>query len=304
MLCDMNNKRTIGLSAFRILISLLIIKNLINYLPYSEEFFGPFALSPYSEYTQSLLRYGISFLKYPFNIPFFSRLYIWLGIILCLLTMFGIFRFISVLSLFLYLVNLQLRNQFIGDGSDNVMLVTLPFLAFSDAYNFFSFRVLKIKLKLHETINYVITQIREVALFGFMIQICFIYFFTAIYKLNSDLWFNGTATYYALRIERYMMLNLNYDITENIYFVTISTYSILLFELLFSFLIWFKETKFYIILLGVIFHVGIWVFMRIEVFPWIMIGTYLVFITDDEYRVTWNKINSLVRQKLSKEVQN
>ncbi|MDO4229874.1 MAG: DCC1-like thiol-disulfide oxidoreductase family protein, partial [Capnocytophaga sp.] len=55
-------------------------------------------------------------------------------------------------------------------------------------------------------------------------------------------------------------------------------------EIAFPFLVWFKQTKFWIFLGGVFLHIGIWIFMRIDNFSWVMLSTYFVFITNEEFR--------------------
>lgn len=273
--------RQIGLALFRVVAAFLVLRNLISYLPYAEDFFGGNGLYPASRYTQALIHDHVMFLKYPFFLPAMSTIYLKAGIVLAVLLLLGVFGRLACLLLFFYLVNLQLRNPFIFDGSDNVIQVTLPFLAFSDA---FRYRVRFFRFRINNKVISVVTeQIKKYALIGFLLQICFIYFFTAINKLHSDLWYNGTATYYALRTDRYMANSLNYFLTRNLYFVIVNTYLILLFELAFAFLIWFRKTKWVVIAFGTLFHIGIWIFMKIDVFPWIMIASYFVFVTDEEY---------------------
>lgn len=292
--------RQIGLSVFRIILAFLVIRNLISYMPYAEDFFGGNGLYPSSRYHQALIRDHVTFLKYPFYIPVMSKIYLISGIVISCLLLLGIFGRVMCLLLFVYLVNLQLRNPFIFDGSDNVIQVTLPFLAFCDAFKY-RIRIFNFKLKNLFLIT-VAEQVRKYALIGFLIQICMIYLFTGLGKIHSDLWFNGTATYYALRTNRYMAGSLNYFLTENLYFVVINTYLILLFEISFSFLIWFRKTKWFVIGFGFIFHAGIWFLMKIDVFPWIMIASYFVFVTDEEYRQIFARAHAFVgnyRKKLS-----
>lgn len=86
-----------------------------------------------------------------------------------------------------------------------------------------------------------------------------------------------------MRVDEFRATEWNIPLTENPYFVVLATYFTIFFELAFAFLVWFKRTKFFILLMGVLLDIGIWVFMRIDNFSWIMIGTYFLFITDTEY---------------------
>lgn len=291
-------ERQVGLSLFRVVTAFLILRNLISYLPYAEDFFGGNGLYPASRYTQALIHDHVMFLKYPFFLPAMSAIYLKAGIVLAALLLLGVFGRLSCLLLFFFLVNLQLRNPFIFDGSDNVIQVTLPFLTFCDAFHY-RLRFFRFRIK-NDLVTTVVSQVQKYALIGFLIQICIIYLFTALNKLHSDLWFDGTAIYYALRTDRYMASSLNYSLTRNLYFVIANTYLVLLFELAFAFLIWFKKTKWYIIAFGVVFHVGIWIFMKIDVFPWIMIASYFVFVTDGEYALIFSRCDRFYNWLLKK----
>lgn len=192
-------------------------------------------------------------------------------------------RIVGVI-LFLLIINLKIRNGFILDGSDNVIQVVFPFLILSDNLKRFRF---------FET-NLIATNfsklISSIFVFGIMIQVCFVYLFKALAKLQGELWLNGTAIYYTMRVKDFMATDWNIPLTENHYFVVLGTYFTIFWELAFPFLIWFRKTKYYILFFGVVLHVGIWIFMRIDNFSWVMISTYFVFISDEEYSNIYNKI--------------
>lgn len=276
----MNTKNTysIGLTIFRVLICFIIIKNMCFYIPMADEFFGVNAIFPFDSYVASMEGYGMSYLTYPFDIPLASQLYL-IGIIIlatCYMLAVG-GRFCGVL-LYLSIISLKVRNGFILDGSDNVIQVTLPFLVLADHLDHF-----RLFDKKKPSQSKVWRIIANVAVVGLMIQVCFVYFYTALAKLQGDLWLNGTATYYTMRVRDFMATDWNVLLTQSHYFVVLTTYFTLLWELSFPFLIWFKRTKFFIILGGILLHIGIWLFMRIDNFSWVMISTYFVFVSDKEY---------------------
>jgi hypothetical protein len=226
-----------------------------------------------------------TFLILPFDRPLFPTFFLIFTAVLAVLFMFGILKRVVGVALFLCIFSLNLRNQFILDGSDNVIAVTLPFLVLSNSYKYFRFsNYIKDKpIKYLNLYNSVLVPIMGFAVIGFMIQISYVYFFTALHKLQGKSWLNGTAIYYTMRVQDFNATNWNIPLTKNYYFVVLGTYFTLFWELSFAFLVWFRETKFYVLVLGVVLHIGIWIFMRIDNFSWIMIGSYFVFITDNEY---------------------
>lgn len=276
------NKYSIGLTFFRVITCLLIIKNMCFYLPMSSDLFGNDGIFPYNSYIEIMKLYNLEIFTYPFNINFAPQLFLYTIIIVATLYMFGVFGRITGLFLFVFIMILKLRNGFILDGSDNVMQVTLPFLILADNLDYFRFSD---KKEIKTTFfSQLFNTISKIAVIGFLIQISFVYFFTALAKLQGDLWLNGTATFYTMRVEDFNATDWNIPLTRNFYFVVLSTYFTIFWELAFPFLIWFKKTKFWIIFFGILLHIGIFIFMRIDNFSWIMIASYFVFITNDEYK--------------------
>lgn len=281
----MKEKYTIGLGCFRIITCLLVIKNMCFYLPTSNELFGANGIFPYISYLELLKSYHLSFLAYPFNQPFAPQAFLLTVILFASSYLLGFGGRFSGMVLIILLSILKFRNGFILDGSDNVMQVTLPFLVLADSHYFFRYeeRDTKESSDTSNIVEHIWSNIKKVALLGLMIQVCYVYFFTSLSKLQGDVWLNGTAIYYTMRVSDFMATSWNIPLTKNHYFVVLGTYFTIIFEIAFPFLIWFKKTKYWIIFLGIMLHIGIWIFMRIDNFSWIMIGTYFVFIDDQEY---------------------
>jgi hypothetical protein len=190
-----------------------------------------------------------------------------------------------ILCMLIYLT--YIRNLGILDGSDSVILVLFPFLILAYITEFTGILIIRTRIKNYHIIEKYLQIIESFAVIGFLIQVCIIYIFTALYKLNTTLWQDGTALYYAMRIDEYCMTEWNIILTKSSFFVKSGTYFTLLWEILFPIFVWFKRTKWIIIILGITFHVLIYFFMRIGDFSWIMIGCYAVFITDKEYHKVW-----------------
>lgn len=81
------------------------------------------------------------------------------------------------------------------DGSDNVIQVLLPFIILSD--NLEHFRYFKRKTNI---ISKILSYYSPVFTYALMIQVCFVYLFTALAKNEGELWRNGTAVYYTMRV--------------------------------------------------------------------------------------------------------
>ena len=247
----------------------------------SSDLFGIGGIFPFNSYIEIMKLYNLEIFTYPFNINLAPQFFLYTIIIFATLYMFGIVGRFTGLLLFVCIMILKLRNGFILDGSDNVIQVTLPFLILADNLDYFRlFDKKEIKINF---LTQLFNNISQIAVVGFLIQVSFVYFFTALAKLQGNLWLNGTATFYTMRVEDFKATDWNIPLTKNFYFVVLSTYFTIFWELAFPFLIWFKKTKFWIMFFGILLHVGIFIFMRIDNFSWIMLASYFVFITNDEY---------------------
>lgn len=284
--------REIGLTIFRLLMCFLIIRGMFLYFNYSDLLFGKSGIAPYDRYVNYLKKIGLEFLKFPFE-HWAPQYYLWFIIIITFLFALGIGKWFIGILLYFSILNLHLRNHLILDGSDNIILITLPFLIIGDSYKYISYNLPKLGLEQTKTFGH----LRSLAAIGFLLQICIVYFVTGMVKSNTDVWSNGTANYYILQLDEFEATKWNILLANNAFFTKTTTYFTLAFEILFPFAILFKRMKYIWLLLGVLFHIGIWVFMKIDVFPWIMIATYFVFIDDNEYKHFFNKLRYFAVKK-------
>lgn len=266
------NSYSTGLYYYRVILSFLIIKNVIFYFPMANELFGSNAIMPMNVYKLEMNLYLPNSLVYPFQYPYAPHLLLLITFFAATMFLFGIWRFISGFLLYYCIMMFKIRNGFILDGSDNVMQVTLPLLIIAESFQDKFIIESRYFNRLRNYTN------ADIFLGALKLQVCFVYFFTAFAKMQGDLWLNGTAIYYTMRVKEFIATSWNIPLTENHYFVVLGTYFTILFEIAFPFLIWFKRTKYWVIAAGILLHIGIWVFMRIDNFSWIMIGTYSIFI--------------------------
>jgi antimicrobial peptide system SdpB family protein len=116
------------------------------------------------------------------------------------------------------------------------------------------------------------------------IQFFIIYFFASTGKFNSPEWANGTALYYWFSHKVFglndLMSGLILPFFQNAYILVISTWSVLLIELLLAYSVFSKSQKFRRIMLyvGLVFHIFIGLFFGLWSFFFAMAGllTYVL----------------------------
>ena len=120
-------------------------------------------------------------------------------------------------------------------------------------------------------------KINKWVLLACQLQICFVYFFSGLYKLAGDDWVNGKAMYYILSIEEYSHPWVISHIINLKWLTVLMTYSALLYQLTFPILIWINGIKKPLLIIGVIFHLFIGIVMGIWDFALVMIAVYAAF---------------------------
>jgi Vitamin K-dependent gamma-carboxylase len=288
----MNNNlynRKIGVTIFRILIGIVILKDFISYFYNSSFLFGNKSIVSYGIYVDIIDYFNLNWLYIDFNNENNSIIFCILGILLSINFILGFFTRITALVLFFLLFIFKIRVLYLLDGADNVISVMLPFFVFLDSYSLIdSFE--KYKLKIIAKFEPYVSITGKWFSIAMILQICVIYFFASFHKLQGDVWIEGTALYYILNSDDFSASSLNAIITNSIILVKLFTWFTILFQFAFPFLVWFKKTKYVMLLIGISFHIGIFVLMRIDNFSFIMLACYSIFLTDNEYKHLLSKI--------------
>ena len=108
---------------------------------------------------------------------------------------------------------------------------------------------------------------------------------------------NGTALHYVLTNTEVSRFDLSF-LTQYPLLINVMTYSALVMEFSLAFFLWFRATRPYVILLGLMLHTGILITINIPVFGELMWIGYLAFLTPPEFNALLHAID--VRRLLPK----
>jgi len=108
------------------------------------------------------------------------------------------------------------------------------------------------------------------------IQLALIYLLSGFNKLTSQAWQSGDAIYSIINLEYFSNPTLAFSFNEPM--CTVLAWGVILFELGFSVLIWFKPFRIPMLCMGVCFHIGIIFFLSLPDFGVVMMLTYLLFL--------------------------
>lgn len=126
----------------------------------------------------------------------------------------------------------------------------------------------------------------NVAMRLIQLHLCVIYLWAGLGKLQGEAWWNGNATWLALANYEYQSM----DMTWLAHFprlLEIITHVTIAWEVSFSFLVWPKRSRWFMLAIGTGMHLGIGMFLGMWTFGSIMIFSYLSFASAEWLRKYW-----------------
>lgn len=298
----------IGVSLLRIVFGLLILYFYL--IHYNQRYF---LFSDYGINTFHNVMKPITYSLYNVtsSLKYFDAVY-HVGIVTAILFTLGFKgRLMGILNYVLF-YSLYVRFSYIGDGGDNLMVITLFYLLFANTTKYFSVDAAFRKKEAYvsdcrKTTANIIQYF--VVLFCIM-QVCIVYVTSAVYQIMGETWNNGTALYYISQVKTVAMPFLESVVSQHIYLSVVICYSSVLLKIAFPFLIINKKTKWLAVLMVCLLHLGIAFGMGLYSFSIVMIAIELVIFTDKEYNHLFfiyqqlkHKLNWIVRKKLMRKFQ-
>jgi hypothetical protein len=178
----------------------------------------------------------------------------------------------------LALLLLEGRLSDLPDGGDNIARLALCYMLFLIPAG---------ARRTHGTLS---VWIHNIAVLAIVMQVMVLYSVAGLAKAYGDLWHHGTAMYYISQVQWFSLPGL-----RNIFKVSMitvaTTYATVLYEVWFPIAMISPLRRLWVAM-GILFHLGIAVFMGLITFSIVMIGLDLVFITDQEY----TQIEKVARQ--------
>ncbi|MEO7902881.1 MAG: DCC1-like thiol-disulfide oxidoreductase family protein [Capsulimonas sp.] len=114
------------------------------------------------------------------------------------------------------------------------------------------------------------------------LQLSLVYACTFIGKVQGKAWANGTAIYYLLHLPEFYRFPTPRIFSENMLMINVMTYSALGIEMTLAWLVWVPRLRLYVLAAGVLLHLSIEYTMNIPLFSFLMIASYIPFLTQDD----------------------
>ncbi len=272
-------KPTEGIALFRIvwisIISLYFLFDLENLAT----FYGPHAILSMETVKSGFSKPHINVFQI-FGVSY-STLYLFMGIYaLSLFTsLIGFYTRTSLIVVTICMVSLHQRNIWLLSSSETLMRIVSILLVCSPCGH-----SLSIDSFLSKRSGKPLQKIwAPWALRLIQIQLSVVYVWTVWHKLKGDNWIDGTAVYYATRLESMTNFPMPF-VLDSILFIKLATWGALVLEFALGTLVWIKEFRKPVIFAGLFFHLGIEYMMSIPFFEIIMMALILNYFTPEELK--------------------
>jgi hypothetical protein len=261
---------------FRIFYGLLLFASGLLWIPDLYTFFGNNGMATISAirhlYPQN--RFSLLFLLPPTDASVTALFLVFM--LSTVAVTLGWFTRLSLLISFICLASFDHRNPAIMNSGDTMLRVQGFLLLFSPAGSMFSLDYLRRKKKGIVIDQWQLqTSVWTVRLM--QLQVAAVYCQAFCAKIVHESWWNGTALYYVSRLEDYAHFPVPF-LFDTLIGCKLLTWGTLVIEFALWTLVWSKKFRYYVLLGGVLLHLGIDWSMNIPIFSYVMISSYLNFV--------------------------
>lgn len=246
---------------------------------------GPEGVWPWTNFTEVLAESGSLSLYALSRDPWWFTLLFHMGIIVAVLFTLGWHTRMIAVAHFLLTYSLFERNPVLLDGGDNLARIVLLYLLLVDCGARLSLDARRRRPRPADTLPYHVGSLAHHAgLALIMMQVAVLYLTSGLYKMQGEMWQNGTALYYILRVQEFTWPGVSEHVYTNGIIVTLLTYSTVLFQLAFPLLLLHHRLRLPAVLAAVALHTGIALMMGLLTFSLIMISVDLIVFGDAHYQ--------------------
>jgi hypothetical protein len=264
-------QETSTLAVFRIAFGLLATFWTLSLLPNLFDFYGPAGILP--AYPQSGPgAWGVLALS---NSEAFVVLVFAMTLLGSLALTVGLRTRFAAVVVYLGILAFARRNPLVGNSGDELMCTLALLCALAPSGAALSLdRLRTAPGRFWQFPSYSPWALRMI-----QIQLSVIYLSAVWQKVEGDLWRNGTAVSYALRIMDIHRFATPEFLTDSIVLSELLTYGTLALEASLGILVWNRAARPWVLALGISMHVGIDLFILVGFFSFAMIVSYIAFIS-------------------------
>jgi Vitamin K-dependent gamma-carboxylase len=278
---------------FRIFYGVMVVTTLLLLRPDWLNWYGPHPWT--SWWTMHLLEPGPRlnlFMVIPQTDAWINAFF-WIFLASAILLTFGFLTRLNSVTVFACLASMQQRNLYITHGGDTFLRLAGFFLMFAPAGAALSIdRLIRVWRGKEGA------AVRPRAPWAqrmIQIELALMYFATFCWKIQGAMWIQGTALYYVYHLDELHRFPLPSWFLRP-FVLKLGGWAALALEFSLGVLIWLKKLRYYILALGVIFHLWLEYSINIPLFQWDILTAYILFVEPADLTRVWNWIRVHIRR--------
>ena len=281
----------VPISIFRILISLIVLVDLTLLRADWLTWFGPRGLVTMAGSQQVEQGPRLNVFAFLPQTEFWSNAIFAALVISAVLLCVGLFTRASSIAVFVLIASLHQRNLFITNSGDTLLRCSLFFLMFAPAGAALSLDRLRRIWNGKEG-----PMIRPRAPWAqrmIQIELSLLYFMTFWTKSLGPAWVDGTALYYVNNLDEFRRFSTP-GFLHWLPLIKLQTWLTLAAEFALGVLVWIKEIRYPILLMGVFLHLALEYSLNVPMFQWTTLALYVTFVDAGVLESAWHRITSRV----------
>jgi len=274
----------LGVSGTRALLGFVGLMYYVSHYSDRDALFGPGADSvlPHHLFIEEITEKG-SFSLYAWSTSqaWFEVLF-HLGLLAALAVTFGVGGRMILAAHGVLLWSLYERQPAFLDGGDNLAQLVIPMLLLTDCYRHFSFSgglARRVTRRLPEGLRCLGVPLHNLGVAAIAVQMSLVYVVSGLYKVQGEVWQDGTALFYIMRVPEFELPGWSSLVYQNDVIVFLGTYSTTLFLVYFPMGILVPSLRPWTAAASIAFHVSIGVFMGLTGFALTMVACDLIFLS-------------------------
>jgi len=252
--------------------------------PQRETLFFNGGIEPLSSFVSNVApEWGPSVFALPISRSAEDVVYVGAMVVAALFTL-GIWT--RVLSILFAVVTWSFVHRCPGfiDGGYRLLCIMTIYLCGADLGARFSLDT-RFPRRMPESLRRVSAMVHNAAMVTAIAQLCVVYVFSAFFKAQGAAWQQGTALYYVLSEPQFNISPVSAFVNSSQNLIALGSYGTMLFQSAFPWLLINERCRFFAVVVGISFHVGIALTMGLFWFSAVMIVCELLVLTDADYAV-------------------
>lgn len=284
----------VPIALFRVLYSLIVLLDVVLLRPDWLTWFGPRGLVTLPTMQQMEQGPRIDIFAFLPQTEFWTSAVFWMIVVSALFLLIGLYTRAASIVVFILVASLHQRNLYIVHSGDTMLRVTGFFLMFAPAGAALSLDRLRNIWKGKE--GAAPTPRAPWAQRIIQIEMCTLYFMTFWSKSTGPSWVDGTAVYYVQHLEQFYRFPLP-SFLHSLPMAKVETWFTLAVEFSLGTLVWIKELRYWILLAGLLLHLGLEYSMNVPMFQWIALALYVTFIDAADLARAWDWVRARIAPK-------